>query len=96
MSKVEKNKGGQKSWATNEQKEWLTSKLPSFMASRSSTSPSDFWAGIFEGWFEKWPIGAEDGEVETSSEERLKRKKAVSNNKENNGIDADLRVDSPC
>ena len=55
-----------------EQKEWLMSKLAQFVASRrSETLHSEFWAGIYEEWFQKWPIEG-DG-VEDS-----KRRKAVS------------------
>jgi hypothetical protein len=78
MSKDEKKKGGQKSWATNEQREWLTATLPAYIASRASESPSDFWAGVFEEWFEKWPLGLPEAGDESSTEDQLKRKKAVS------------------
>lgn len=80
MSTSDKNKGGQKAWTTNEQKDWLTNRLPSYVASRASDSPSDFWAGVFEGWFENWPIsGADEGDAAAkSSEEQAKKKKAVS------------------
>lgn len=76
MSTGEKSKGGQKAWTTNEQKEWLTSQLPSFVASRSSDSPSDFWASVFKGWFEKWPIGDAEG-----GEAVMKKKRVVSKQK---------------
>ena len=91
---TEKNKGGQKAWATDEQKEWLTSKLSLYIASRSSlTPPADFWAGLFEDWFSRWPIGAADGNdtplgvglaegneaaLGIAVEEQVRRRKAVS------------------
>jgi hypothetical protein len=78
MSKAEKNKGGVKAWTSDEQKDWLTSMLPSYIASRASDSPSDFWDRLFEDWFEKWPIDATKEGDAISSEEKAKRKKMVS------------------
>jgi hypothetical protein len=78
MSTSEKSKGGQKPWTTDEQKTWLTAQLPAYVASRGTESPSDFWAGVFETWFDKWPIhGIEDGEG-LSVQEQGKKKKVVS------------------
>ena len=78
MSNTTKNKGGQKSWATDQQKEWLVSKLPSFVASRSNTSPGEFWPGLFEEWFQEWPLEDSEDGAGLEMEVRLKRKKAVS------------------
>jgi len=61
----------------DQQKEWLVSKLPSFVASRSNTSPGEFWPGLYEDWFKEWPLeNSEDGVG--LIEVRLKQKKAVS------------------
>jgi hypothetical protein len=86
MSTAEKNKGGQKLWATSEQKDWLTSRLPAFLASRNSSAAADFWPTLFEDWFEKWPVAQVDGEgaldgsseVQTIREDLIRKKKAVS------------------
>ena len=82
MSNAEQNansKGGQKAWTTGEQKAWLTEKLPAYIASSSGESPLNFWASLFEDWFESWPLGEPDeSEVNVRVEDRLKKKKAVS------------------
>jgi hypothetical protein len=54
MSQAAKNKGGQKAWTTNEQKAWLTAKIPEFQNARNASKQSDFWTTLFEEWFEKW------------------------------------------
>jgi hypothetical protein len=56
MASAAQNKAGLRAWTTPEQKAWFTSKLPSYIASRSSDSKTDFWPPIFEEWFEKWPV----------------------------------------
>ena len=76
---ADKNKGSQKAWTTAEQREWLTAQLPSYRASRSGPLPRDIWPSIYEGWFEKWPLGEADAsEMDISNEVRLKKKRAVS------------------
>ena len=68
-SNGKKNKGGMKPWATPEQQEWLDLKHPSYLASRSSETPGDYWNPLFEEWLEKWPI---------EDPEQVKRRKVVS------------------
>ena len=76
---TERNKGGLKPWATPEQKLWLTSRIPSFLESRSSKTPSDFWARTFEDWFQAWPSEShEPAETDEQLEEALKHRKIVS------------------
>jgi len=80
MSHTEKNKGGQKSWATAEQRDWLTSKLPDYATSKGSSTQGEFWPILFEEWFERWPVGQEglgDG-LTADVEEQSKKCKAVS------------------
>ena len=57
MSQAGKNRGGQKAWTTNDQREWLTSKLADFQNARNNAKQGDFWTALFEEWFEKWPLG---------------------------------------
>ena len=51
-----KNKGGRPAWATEEQLEWLATKLPDFVASRTTNAPGDFWPTLYTDWFENWPL----------------------------------------
>src|SRR5580704_3184859 len=83
MSTAERIKGGQKAWTNEEQKQWLTDRLPAYLASRGGKSASDFWPDIFEGWFQEWPLGhpsVQDMESGLAEGERLKLKKNVTDN----------------
>jgi hypothetical protein len=76
-----KNKGGQKARASEEQLEWLTSMLPSYMTSRASTAPGDFWPGGYETWFAKWPLEGPSAEEQAQGVDeaaKSRKKKAVS------------------
>lgn len=54
-------KVGRRSWTTDDQDKWLKERLPSFIDAQSkkgagkSKELSDFWSGLFESWFSKWP-----------------------------------------
>jgi hypothetical protein len=72
MSHAIKNKGGQKAWTTDEQKAWLTTKIPDFQSARGSSKQSEFWALLFENWFTKWPLveqGPGEGSASLSDED---------------------------
>ena len=100
MATTEKNKGGQKAWTTEEQKVWLASLIPDYLASRSSNAPREFWPGLFEDWLQMWPLGeadAKEKEAGDTDQVRLKKLKTVSqcaSRRENNlpGIAADKRL----
>jgi lambda repressor-like predicted transcriptional regulator len=77
-SNGEKSKGGLKSWATAEQKTWLALRLQSYVASKLSTKPSEFWPSVFEDWNEKWPLGESADDEGKSREEQAKHRKVVS------------------
>ena len=87
MSTTAKNKGGQKPWTTEEQKAWLTALIPDYLASRGSSAPGDFWPGLFEDWFQTWPLGeanAMEKEAGVTDQFRLKERKKVSKSSSEN------------
>jgi len=80
MLTTEKNKGGQKACTNEGQRQWLTDKLPEFSTLRNGKNASDFWANIFEGWFQRWLLGylsVQEMEFSLMEDERLKLKQKV-------------------
>jgi hypothetical protein len=76
-----KSKGGRAAWATDEQLEWLASKLPEFVASRINNALGDFWPTLYAEWFELWPLKTlteEDVVNGATQHEMMANKKAVS------------------
>jgi hypothetical protein len=50
------DKATRKGWTTNEQFEFLTSLLPSFINAQLSKTTADQWPTIYEEWFKQWPL----------------------------------------
>jgi hypothetical protein len=48
----------QNAWTTLDQKEWLLSQKPTYLAARvaGKSAVSDFWTSTFKKWLEKWPF----------------------------------------
>ncbi|KAG1883670.1 hypothetical protein F4604DRAFT_1677415 [Suillus subluteus] len=42
-------------WTSKEQKEWLTSHLPSYSKCSTKASYAKFWPPVYEQWEQKWP-----------------------------------------
>ena len=62
------NRGGLKAWTNEEQKRWLTEKLPAYRTSRASRNPGEFWPPVYEEWFEEWPMTVDEGETGNRAE----------------------------
>jgi hypothetical protein len=62
------NRGGLKAWTNEEQKRWLTEKLPAYRTSRASSHPGEFWPPVYEEWFEEWPMTVNEGETGNKAE----------------------------
>lgn len=80
MSTTAKSKGGQKSWTNDLQKQWLTERVPAYLAAKGNNSTSDFWADLYMDWFKTWPLGelnGEDTEPGLRDEEGVKLRKQV-------------------
>ena len=65
---AEKNRGGLKGWTNEEQKRWLTEKLPAYRTLRGSSHPGEFWPPVYEEWFEEWPMTVDEGETGDKAE----------------------------
>lgn len=62
---VKNNKGGRRGWATDEQAAFMRRVEPAYLTCQElgKRSLADFWPGVFEEWFTRWPetaTGAED------------------------------------
>jgi hypothetical protein len=81
---TEPKKLGRHEWTTPEQKEFLSSKIPAYLAAQSTrtTQPrSDFWVPLWEAYFTQWPMEPESEEEKTSGKvnpARLVKEKKVS------------------
>ena len=56
---AESKKKGRREWTTDDQKEFLTAKIPAYLSAQSKKSSqprSDFWAPLWEAYFGKWPL----------------------------------------
>lgn len=75
------NKRGPRGWATNAQEVYLKSLVPTYVAAQSSKALTDFWALLWDGWFEQWelsPVTEEDEKKGITPASQLKNVKAVS------------------
>src|ERR1700676_476465 len=74
---TEPKKRGRRSWTTEEQDDFLNSKIPSYLAAQSSHPRSDFWPSFYEKWFEQWPTEPlSEKEIEEGLTEGAKLAKA--------------------
>lgn len=44
-----------KPWATNDESTWLQTKIPTYIAHKTSQTLFNFWPEMYEGWFRKFP-----------------------------------------
>lgn len=85
MSKKSKSgKGGRRGWTTDEQREFLTSYLPSYLQAKGqlgNKSFEAFWPPLYEEWFKQWPLPelSEDLADGKTNAPMLAAKKLVSN-----------------
>jgi hypothetical protein len=81
---AESKKRGRHEWTTDDQKEFLTAKIPAYLSAQSkktSKPRSDFWAPVWEGYFGKWPLqllSNEEKEKGQLDPTRLRKAKQVS------------------
>ena len=81
---VESKKKGCCKWMTDDQKEFLTAKIPVYLITQSKKSSqlcSDFWAPLWEAYFGKWPLqllSDEEKEKDQLDPARLRKEKQVS------------------
>jgi len=81
---AEPKKRGHREWTTDDQKEFLTAKIPAYLGAQSKKSSqprSDFWAPVWEAYFDKWPLqllSNEEKEKGKLDPTRLRKEKQVS------------------
>src|ERR1700732_721969 len=49
-------KKGRRGWTTDDQEQFLSSQIPSYLASQASKARSDFGPPLWEKYFEQWPL----------------------------------------
>ena len=79
-TKVRPRKTGRRGWTTEAQEEFLTSKIPTYLASQGSKSRSDFWPTLWEKYFEQWPLPLTSDKEKVEGEvdpDNLKKAKQV-------------------
>jgi len=81
---AESKKKGRREWTTDDQKEFLTAKIVGLLGAQSKKSSqprSDFWAPLWEAYFDKWPLqllSDEEKEKGQLDPVRLRKEKQVS------------------
>ena len=81
---AESKKKGCREWTTDDQKEFLTAKIPAYLSAQSKKSSqprSDFWAPLWEAYFGRWPLqllSDEEKEKDQLDPARLRKEKQVS------------------
>jgi hypothetical protein len=81
---AESKKKGRRTWTTDDQKEFLTAKIPAYLSAqlkKSSQPRSDFWAPLWEAYFDKWLLqllSDEEKEKGQLDPDRLRKEKQVS------------------
>jgi hypothetical protein len=103
----EPKKKGRHGWTTDEQADFLTLLIPSYLENKVAKTLPDFWPPVFEKWFEQWPIKVsnttandsldqnEDSDSETSDEEKgtnSKETKEKSKKKKKSPLDLQKKV----
>jgi hypothetical protein len=76
-------KTGRKGWTTEEQFAYLSSLIPSYLEAQAKKKVPDLWPGIFEGWFQRWPLvppSDKDIAAGLGGDARYKATKLVSEN----------------
>jgi hypothetical protein len=83
MSTNKTRGGGSAQWTTAEQLAYLKSQVPAYQAAQTRRGKkfSDFWATVFEYWFQHWPpdkLTDEDKENDITEENKADSLKTVS------------------